>query len=190
MTTPPPSIETDPSSAWQDGYDLGLEHGEQMVEKPSRGLWMLAGAGIVIAVQIVIAAIGFAIFALAHTSEDVALDVSATPTHMTIPANATTTPRAAASIYGVTPDGLTTSVNAPITASAAEMRLGCADIKAWAAATGITDAEAILALTQMTAEDSTENFTVTEGGLIWADQSPSNQAALIAMINAAANGEC
>lgn len=71
MTTPPPSIETDPNSAWQDGYDLGLEHGEQLVEKPSRGLWMLAGAGIVIAVQVVIAAIGFAVFAFALKSEDV-----------------------------------------------------------------------------------------------------------------------
>ena len=66
MTTPPPSIDTDSNAAWQDGYDLGLAHGEQMVEKPTLWLWILLGAGIVIGIELLILAaslIGVAILA-------------------------------------------------------------------------------------------------------------------------------
>ena len=57
MTTPPPpSIDTDLDAAWQDGYDLGLAHGEQMVEKPTLWLWVLLGVGIVIGIEVLILA--------------------------------------------------------------------------------------------------------------------------------------
>lgn len=39
---------------WQDGYDLGLKHGEQMVEKPTLWLWVLLGAGIVIGIELMV----------------------------------------------------------------------------------------------------------------------------------------
>lgn len=56
MTTPPPpsSIDTDPNAAWQDGYNLGLTHGEQMVDKPTLWLWVLLGMGIVIGLELLI----------------------------------------------------------------------------------------------------------------------------------------
>jgi hypothetical protein len=53
-TTPRTDLEQDPGAAWQDGYDLGLSHGEQMVEKPTLWLWILLGAGIVIGIELLI----------------------------------------------------------------------------------------------------------------------------------------
>ncbi len=103
----------------------------------------------------------------------------------------TTTKPASGDIYGVTPNGLTTSVNAPITMSPAELKQGCIDIKSWADSLGITDAETILGFTQMTEADSNEFMTVTDGdGRNWANSSPSDRAAVIATVTAAMSGEC
>ena len=98
-------------------------------------------------------------------------------------------PTASADIYEVTPDGLTTAVNVPVTASAEEMAQGCTEAKAMLDAFG-GDAEVALALIQATAEDSTEGFTVTTGDNPWATATPQEQVAIIASLRAAENGEC
>ena len=59
MTMPQPDLEQDPGAAWHDGYNLGLTHGEQMVEKPTLWLWVLLGAGIVIGLELLVL---FAVF--------------------------------------------------------------------------------------------------------------------------------
>ncbi|MDI9900518.1 lipoprotein LpqV [Rhodococcus sp. IEGM 1409] len=111
---------------------------------------------------------------------------------MTATPKSTTTQPASRGIYGVTPDGLTTSVNAPILMSAAEMHQGCVEMQAWAASMEITDPETILAISQLTEEDSTEGFTVEpdEEGEGWATATPSEQAALVKMANNAISGDC
>lgn len=53
MTYPTPDRAADKEGlVWQDGYDLGLKHGEQMVDKPTLWLWVLLGAGIVIGIEL------------------------------------------------------------------------------------------------------------------------------------------
>ncbi|MDZ7910391.1 MAG: hypothetical protein U5O16_19800 [Rhodococcus sp. (in: high G+C Gram-positive bacteria)] len=52
-STPDQPIDAE-GRVWQDGYDLGLKHGEQMVEKPALWLWVLLGAGIVIGVELIV----------------------------------------------------------------------------------------------------------------------------------------
>lgn len=101
----------------------------------------------------------------------------------------TTTPPAAADIYEVTPGGLTTAVNVPITKSDAEMAQGCIDAKPVLAMFG-GDIEVTLAMMQATEADSTENFTVDSEGDPWGDATPSDQAAVIAALHAAADGDC
>lgn len=108
---------------------------------------------------------------------------------MTATPKVTTTKPASGGSNGVTPDGLTTSVNAPILVSATELRQGCLEIQSWASSMGISDPETLLAIAQMTEEDSTEGVTIS-GGVDWADRTPSDQAATIAIINAATSGEC
>jgi len=92
-------------------------------------------------------------------------------------------------IYGVTPEGLTTAVNVPVLASAAEMKQGCVEAKSALDMFG-GDLEVVLALMQATAEDSTEEVTFAEGENRWADSAPAEQAAIIQALHAAADGEC
>lgn len=91
-------------------------------------------------------------------------------------------------LYGVTPDGLTTSVNVPPTVTGTEFDRGCAEAKAAIAAYG--DPEIVLALMQATPEDSSENVTVEDSDDPWAEQSPEDQANVIEVVRAAAAGEC
>ena len=106
----------------------------------------------------------------------------------------TTTPAAApvllppADIYEVTPDGLTTAVNVPATVSGAEFDQGCAEAKDAIATYG--SADVVLALMQATPEDSGEGVTVESVDDPWAGQSAEEQANLIAVVEAAAAGEC
>lgn len=110
-------------------------------------------------------------------------------TSSTVANSKTGEPTASTDIYEVTADGLTTAVNVPVTASTEEMAQGCAEAKAMLDAFG-GDAEVALALIQATAEDSTEGFTVTTGDNPWAAATPQEQAAIIASLRAAENGEC
>ncbi|MFC1474115.1 lipoprotein LpqV [Rhodococcus qingshengii] len=189
MTTPRPDIDTDPSAAWQDGYDLGVEHGELSVEKPSRALWMLAGAGIVIAAQAIVAIIGFAVFAFSIDSVEASSSVPSSAVESSAASTSIAPTPAERERTGVSPSGITTAVNAPITASAAEQLAGCVELKAFAEAFGIADVEGLLAIAQMTEEDSTEGVTIS-GGINWEDRTPSDQAATIAGAEAAISGEC
>lgn len=122
------------------------------------------------------------------------LDGLALPTETSTP-KVTSAPRATETkpsspdIYGVTPAGLTTAVNAPILASAAEMAQGCTEAKS-ALGTFGGDVEVVLALMQATAADSTEGVTITSGEDSWASATPPEQAAIIAALHAAAAGEC
>ncbi|MEV0947667.1 lipoprotein LpqV [Rhodococcus sp. NPDC049939] len=125
-------------------------------------------------------------------ADDVA-DSSATPVAATTTESVTTSatpPEEPTGIYEVTEAGLTTAVNAPITESADKMAEVCTEAKATLSALNTNDVEMVLALIQMTAEDSTENFTVHTEGDPWGDSTPSEQAAIIASLHAAANGEC
>ncbi|WP_158171440.1 lipoprotein LpqV [Rhodococcus sp. JT-3] len=122
------------------------------------------------------------------------LDGLALPTESSTPKvtsapQATATKPASPDIYGVTPDGLTTAVNVPILASAAEMAQGCTEAKS-ALDTFGGDVEVVLALMQATAADSTEGVTITSGEDSWASATPPEQAAIIAALHAAAAGEC
>jgi hypothetical protein len=53
MITPTPDADRDPDAAWQDGYDLGVEHGKTLAEGPSPWRWALLGGGVVAVVAAV-----------------------------------------------------------------------------------------------------------------------------------------
>ncbi|AOW93454.1 hypothetical protein BFN03_14525 [Rhodococcus sp. WMMA185] len=93
------------------------------------------------------------------------------------------------SIYEVSENGVTTAVNAPITASSEELAQWCSEAKMALEMYGFDDAESFLAIAQLEVEDSTENVTFESDGS-WASNTPSEQAGFIASVNAAANGEC
>ncbi|WP_072691210.1 lipoprotein LpqV [Rhodococcus marinonascens] len=126
----------------------------------------------------------------AGEADDVAAP-SSTPGAATTTAPHTTEPTAEpASIYEVTEAGLTTAVNAPITESADKMAQACTEAKAMMSAMGTSDVEVVLAMIQATAADSTDGVTVNTEGDPWGDGTPGEQAAIIASVHAAANGEC
>lgn len=193
MTTPPSEIETDPNVAWQDGYDLGLEHGEQMVEKPSRGLWMLAGAGIVIAIQILIAAaVGLAIFALTLKSEDVSAFAYVSPPTSSV-AKATTAGKAV-------PEPLT----AQEIAQTCQDSAAAIEVFAGMDPSGNPDRQAIAASVLEMIKDGGEGFAkdaeasgweVTrdspdDGGRSWTSMTSSQQQQIEKAVMAAVDGAC
>lgn len=92
-------------------------------------------------------------------------------------------------LYGVNPDGLTTAVNVPATLTDDKFAAGCAEAKAALESFGTTDPEVLLAIMQAGPEDATGNVSVDDTGS-WADETPEDQANLIATVNAAAAGEC
>ncbi|MDH6279555.1 lipoprotein LpqV [Prescottella agglutinans] len=99
-------------------------------------------------------------------------------------------PTATADIYEVTAAGLTTAVNVPVAKTAAEMADGCREAKVAFEQLGTKDYEVVLALFQATPEDSTEGVTISPVSDGWASSTPQEQAAIIAAVKAAANGEC
>lgn len=119
---------------------------------------------------------------------------AATITTTTSAAESTTTtaatqPAPAGDLYEVTPDGLTTAVNVPTTLTDDEFAAGCAEAKAALETFGSSDPHVLLALMQAGPEDASGNVSVDDTGS-WADETPEDQANLIATVNAAAAGEC
>ena len=109
------------------------------------------------------------------------------------PAATTTTtvpPTPEPPLYEVTDAGLTTAVHAPITASPAELAEGCAEAKQAMSAFGLTDPLQMLAIMQATQENVSAGTVTDAGEDSWANSTPSEQAGLIATIQAAAAGEC
>ncbi|MDZ7915117.1 MAG: lipoprotein LpqV [Rhodococcus sp. (in: high G+C Gram-positive bacteria)] len=79
--------------------------------------------------------------------------------------------------YEVTPEGLTTAVNVPLEISEAELTQSCIDVRPTLTTFG-GDVDAVLAMIQATAVGS------------WKNATPQEQAAIIAALRAAADGDC
>ncbi|GCB59535.1 MULTISPECIES: lipoprotein LpqV [Rhodococcus erythropolis group] len=79
--------------------------------------------------------------------------------------------------YEVTPEGLTTAVNVPLEISEAELAQSCIDVQPTLMTFG-GDVDAVLAMIQATAVRS------------WKNATPQEQAAIIAALRAAADGDC
>ncbi|QXC46311.1 lipoprotein LpqV (plasmid) [Rhodococcus qingshengii] len=100
----------------------------------------------------------------------------------TQPATAALHPRSAhpcvsPQTYEVTPEGLTTAVNVPLEISETELGQSCIDVRPTLMTFG-GDVDAVLAMIQATAVRS------------WKNATPQEQAAIIAALHAAADGEC
>ncbi|MCZ9634859.1 hypothetical protein [Rhodococcus sp. BH5] len=59
MTTQSSGPDLNPDAAWQDGYNLGLAHGEKLAGKPSVWPWILLGAGVVIGIELMVVIAAF-----------------------------------------------------------------------------------------------------------------------------------
>lgn len=130
---------------------------------------------------------------LAGCSSGESSDAAAAPTTTAAVAQATTTVAPApapVSLYEVTEAGLTTAVHAPVTQSAAELAQGCTEAKQAMGMLGLTEPEQMLAIMQATQEDVSAGTVTDAGEDSWANSTPSEQAALIAAVHAATDGEC
>ncbi|WP_156042386.1 lipoprotein LpqV [Rhodococcus sp. UNC363MFTsu5.1] len=106
-------------------------------------------------------------------------------------ATMTVKPEAAGGLYGVSPAGVTTSVNVPPNISGPEFNQTCQEAAVWLAmlegGTPELNAESMLQVLQ---SDPSEFGMDPNSPEVWANGTPQMHADVIAAVNAAARGEC